>query len=719
MNSKLFAKVTIPNSGLDFFTYSVPEHLREKAHPGKVVLVPFLKAKSKGVILEFQDTTDLPLEKIKEIENIIDDSFSTTPTHLELAQWMSEYYITPLSDVIQLFFPPGIIERGRYVYRLKKLKNYPNDIPVVNFLLQQKDKRASLKKLQEIFGSGITHTLRTLEKEGIIELEVRVKTRKYRELSYYSSIPIEIPQNPTPHQMEVITKFFESQAPVSLLFGVTGSGKTRVYSWIIEKFIQNGKSAIILVPEIALTPQIFNYFSHIFGNLVVFYHSRLTDAERRWVFKEVREGRKKILVGPRSALFLPIKDLGIIIIDEEHDSSYKEMERNPMYHARDVAIKLGQLLGIPVLLGSATPSMESYYSAISGKYQLLSLRERVPYYKLPHIEVIDMRKRKSEYLFSAELLTEIHKALKDKKQVILFLNRRGYSTSLICQDCGTFIKCPNCSVNLVFHKIDNKLHCHICGHSEPPPEYCPVCQSQNLKFVGTGTQKIEESIKKLFPQIQVKRFDLDAFVKEGLSYDTFREFFEGKLNLLVGTKMVGKGFDFQSLGLVGVVNADIGLGLPDFRAEEKVFQLLLQIAGRIRRGGKVLIQTFSPDSRAIKYAAQMDFETFANLELDERRKFNYPPFVNLTLIEVSGPDIEKVREFSNLIKSKILEFNEEGLEVLGPVPSPISKKGGSFIIRLILKYRNKEFPVKLNFLRNLSTPRQITLSVDVDPQEMV
>lgn len=719
MNSEIYANVIIPKSGLDYFTYRVPPSLIDKIKPGLVVIVPFHRTRSKGVVYEIINEVQIEKSKIKDIESVLDDDFSTTEEHLKLAEWMSRYYISNLSEVIQLFFPPGLVERGKYVYKLKNIPSLPIDNPVVKYLLEKKPHKASLRQLQKVFGSGVRKILDELEREGIIILENIVNIKKYRELNLYTPFPVDIPKEPTTQQKIAIEKFFSDRRLVSLLHGVTGSGKTRVYTWIIEKYLQQGKSAIVLVPEIALTPQIFNYFNQIFHQNVVFYHSKLGDSERRWVFKTVRKGEKKILIGPRSALFLPIKDPGIIIIDEEHDSSYKEIEGTPSYHARDVAIKLAELQNIRVLLGSGSPSLESYYKAQTGEYLYLTLTERVPHYKVPKIQVIDMRKRKSQLLFSLELLDEIQKTVNQNKQIILFLNRRGYAPFLICTDCGNILKCQNCSVNLVYHKTETKLKCHTCGFTSNIPETCPNCGSTKIKFSGTGTQKVEEIVKKYFPNMEVKRFDLDAFIRDGVDERTFKGFLTGKLNLLVGTKMVGKGFDFPNLGLVGVINADVGLGLPDFRAEEKVFQLLIQIIGRIRTGGKVLIQTFNPDSRAVVYSAKMSYEEFAEIELKEREKFLYPPFVYLTIIEIAGTELNKITEIARDLKQKISELPARYLEIIGPVPSPVSKKAGNFLVRLLLKYKDKNFPEQLKFLKNYPTPKNVYLSIYVDPLDMV
>ncbi len=719
MSSKKYAHIVIPRTNLDHFTYSIPEDLLGKIYPGAVVIVPFQKTRSKGVVWEIIDAPELPEEKIKPIEEVISSEFSLAEPYLKLAEWMRDYYLCTLSDIIPLLFPPGVVERGTYIYKLSRKKDLPTDNPVISYLLKIHPRGASLKRLQKLFGAGVSRTLKDLQAQGLITLTDNIKVKSYRELDFYTPFPIEIPAIPTPSQKEILDDFFKNKPKISLIFGVTGSGKTRLYSWIVEEFMKEGESALILVPEIALTPQIFNYLINIFHGEVMFYHSRLSDAERRWVFKQAKEGKRKILVGPRSALFVPLQNLGVIIIDEEHDSSYKECEKIPAYHSRDVAIKLSEILNIPVILGSASPSLESYYNALKGDFAFYKLKQRVPHYKIPQIEIIDLRKVKGEYLLSPDLISEINKTLERNRQVILFINRRGHSTFLMCLECGYIMQCPDCSVNMVYHKTDNKMHCHVCGKTLNVPEVCPSCGSIKLQLRGTGTQKVEEAVSKFFKNLEVKRFDLDSFLKEGVNQNAFREFYEGKLKLLVGTKMVGKGFDFPGLGLIGVVNADIGLGMPDFRAEERVFQLLLQIAGRIRTGGKVLIQTYNPNSRAIKFVKELNYEGFAESELSERERYDYPPFSYLTLIELSGKSMENIVIEANKIKERINGLGLEDLQIMGPVPSPISKKGGNYFIRLILKYKSKETVYRLNFLREYKTPSNINLTIDVDPQELV
>lgn len=719
MSSEKFANISIPRTGVDYFTYRVPEHLQNKVKPGKVAIVPFLKTKAKGVIVSLTNETEVKKEKIKNIEEVLDEEFSTTEPYLELAKWMKDYYLTSFSDVVTLLFAPGIVERGTYYYRLSTKKLDQPDNPIVEYLQRIYPRGATIKTLSKLFGTGVNKKLQELTQNGIVTLHDKIRIKSFREINLFTPIDVLIPTTPTPSQKELLEKFFKELPPVSLIHGVTGSGKTRVYSWIVEKFIKEGKSALILVPEIALTPQIYNYFYHIFKNDVIFYHSKLSDSERRWVFKQVREGRKRIVIGPRSSLFLPIKDLGIIVIDEEHDQSYKETEKMPSYHARDVAIRLGGILKIPIILGSASPSVESYYNAKVGAYALLELRERVPHYKPPTIKIVDMRKIRGDYPFSIDLINEINSTIKQDKQIILFINRRGYSTVYLCLDCGHVFQCNHCSVNLVFHKTDKKLHCHMCGTSYDPPSTCPNCHSLKLTLKGSGTQKIEEAVEKYFKNLEVKRVDLDSFIKEGVSQEAFKNFYQGKLKVLVGTKMVGKGFDFPNLGLIGIVNADIGLGLPDFRSEERVFQLLLQAAGRIRTGGKVIVQTYNPNSRAIKFLKEFDYEGFAESELQEREKFNYPPFSYITLIEFSGKQLEKLTDFAKNVKQLILSRDFKSLEVLGPVPSPISRKGGNYLVRLILKYKDRYLPFKLDFLREIKIPYNITITIDVDPQELI
>ncbi|HDL59828.1 MAG TPA: primosomal protein N' [candidate division WOR-3 bacterium] len=719
----MYADIIIPDTKTDFFTYRLKDEHISEITPGRVVVVPFKNKKVKGVVYRTKKECELQLPEIKWVEEILPEDISTLPTLIKLAEWISQYYFSPLSETIKLFFPPKTLERETKEYRLRQ-QNIESKDPLIQYFKKRYPRWISLKTVLNNFGEAARRKLEKLVRGGIIEEREKIYTRKEKEFRVYPVTTRSIPHNPTPAQKEVLRKFKEkiSHKPSTfLLFGATGSGKTMVYSWIMKEFVESGMSVIVLVPEISLTPQITDFFLRIFGDMVTFYHSALSDAERRWIFTRVRKGEKRVIVGPRSALFLPAPQLGLIVVDEEHDTSYKEEERTPCYNARDVAVFYGNLLNIPVILGSATPSLESFYNATAArKYTLLELKERIPGYSNPTIEIIDMKEEKTPAGISIHLLDEIKKTIESNKQVMLFLNRRGFSPYLICRDCGYIMKCPHCSVGLVYHKKEGVLKCHLCGYKAKIPDICLKCGSPNLKLMGVGTQKVEEVIKNLFSNIQIARMDVDAVPKKGMVPRIYEDFYQGKLKILVGTKMLGKGFDFPNLGLVGVINADIGLGMPDFRAEERSFQLLYQVAGRIRKGGKVIIQTHNPESRAISTIKKFDYRAFVLNELADRKKYGYPPYRRLTSIEIEGRDLNKVIEFSQTIFNLLEKSKKQEVELLGPASCPREKIRNKYRYRILLKYKKYEnLNATLRVLKEIKIPTNFTLKVNVDPLDLM
>lgn len=719
----MYADIIIPDTKTDFFTYRIKDEHIPEISPGRVVIVPFKNKKVKGVIYRTKKKCELGLSEIKWVEEILPEDISTLPALIKLAEWISNYYFSPLSETIKLFFPPKTLERETKEYRLRQ-DEVDSSEPLIQYLKKRYPRWISLKTLVNNFGESARRKLKQLVKEGIIEERERIYTRKEKEFKVFPVTTRRIPQSPTSAQKKVLKKFKESvsrKPGTFLLFGATGSGKTMVYSWIMEEFVQKGKSVIVLVPEISLTPQITDFFLRIFGDTVTFYHSGLSDAERRWVFTRVRKGEKRVIVGPRSALFLPAPQLGLIVVDEEHDTSYKEEERTPSYNARDVAVFYGNLIGIPVVLGSATPSIESFYNAtVAKKYTLLELKERIPGYSNPKIEIIDMKEERAPQGISIHLLDEIKKTIESGKQVMLFLNRRGFAPYLICRDCGYIMKCPHCSVSLVYHKKEGVLKCHLCGYKTRILDTCPKCGSPNLRLMGVGTQKVEEAIKNLFTDIQIARMDVDAVSKKGVAPRIYEDFLRGRLKILVGTKMLGKGFDFPNLGLVGVINADIGLGMPDFRAEERNFQLLYQVAGRIRKGGKVIIQTYNPESRAISSVKKFDYRTFVLNELADREKYGYPPYKRLTSLEIEGKDLHKVVEFAQKLFTLLEKSKKPEVEILGPASCPREKIRKKFRYRILLKYKKYEnLNATLRVLKEIKIPASFTLKVNVDPLDLM
>ena len=537
-----------------------------------------------------------------------------------------------------------------------------------------------------------------------------------------------------------------------LLHGVTGSGKTEVYLQALAHALEQGKGAIVLVPEISLTPQTVERFKARFSSgklqtLVAVLHSHLSAGERHDEWHKIRQGRARIVIGARSAIFAPVEPLGLIIVDEEHEHTYKQ-EEAPRYHARDVAIMRGQMENAVVVLGSATPSMESYYNCKRGKYALLELPERVDDQKMPHVRVVDMRqaahKEKGTPIFSPQLKEAIHQRLERKEQTILFLNRRGYSTSLQCPKCGFIANCPNCSLALTYHRIEQKLSCHICGHNEKVPSACPneKCKNPAIRFAGTGTQKVEDVLAKLFPNARVKRMDADAMKRKDDYRRILGDFRTGKIDILVGTQMIAKGLHFPNVTLVGIIYADLALHQPDFRAGERTFQLLTQVAGRAGRGdveGEVFVQAFAPFHPAIQYARRHDFTGFYEQEVEFREQLKYPPVSRVALLTLKGRNEEKVKFSADHLR-KVLEStvhspqstaggaggkSDSGLKtgdfrdliISGPAPAPLPRAETFYRYQIMLRTRamSKLSQSLAKIIGTLALPEDVILTVDIDP----
>jgi primosomal protein N' (replication factor Y) len=524
----------------------------------------------------------------------------------------------------------------------------------------------------------------------------------------------------------------ENSSRAFLLHGVTGSGKTEVYLQAIAHALEQGKGAIVLVPEISLTPQTVERFKARFSSgklqtLVAVLHSHLSAGERHDEWHKIRQGRARIVIGARSAIFAPVEPLGLIVVDEEHEHTYKQ-EEAPRYHARDVAIMRGQMENAVVVLGSATPSLESYYNCKRGKYSLLELPERVDNQKMPHVRVVDMRqaamKEKGPPIFSPQLKEAIHQRLEKGEQTILFLNRRGYSTSLQCPKCGYVCNCPNCSLALTYHRIEQKLSCHICGHSEKVPSVCPneKCRNPAIRFAGTGTQKVEDVLARLFPSARVKRMDADAMKRKDDYRRILGDFRTGKIDILVGTQMIAKGLHFPNVTLVGIIYADLALHQPDFRAGERTFQLLTQVAGRAGRGdveGEVFVQAFAPFHPAIQYARRHDFTGFYEQEIEFREQLKYPPVSRVALLTLKGRNEDKVKFSAEHLKRELEKNLKEfkDLIVAGPAPAPLLRAETFYRYQIMLRTRamSKLSQTLAKIVASLALPEDVTLAVDIDP----
>jgi primosomal protein N' (replication factor Y) len=512
---------------------------------------------------------------------------------------------------------------------------------------------------------------------------------------------------------------------ISLLYGITGSGKTEVYLRAAKYAVDRGGSAIILVPEIGLTPQVIERASEHFGDQLAVYYSDMSDNERQREWMAVSGGQKKIILGTRSALFLPVQNLKLIVLDEEYENTYKS-DQNPRYHAREVASHIAKKLNIPVVLGSATPSIETYYNAKEGNYKLLTLPKRIDDRSLPPVEVVDMRselKAGNYNVLSRKLKEELKATLQRKEQAILFINRRGYFSFVMCRSCGYSIQCPKCSTSLIYYMNDKKLRCNHCNFASESPVICPKCQSSQIKFFGGGTQRIEQEVANLAPKARILRLDRDTVKKKGSYEAIIRSFISGSADVLIGTQMVTKGLDIGSVTLVGAVAADIGLNMPDFRGAEHTFQLITQVAGRAGRhhlAGKVIVQTYNPDHYAIKYASKHDYDGFYNEEINNRKMLGYPPFGNMINIIVSGEEEKNAEKVSQ----DLVKFIEKRLikdEVFGPALAPISKLKGNYRFQIITKGRDLDNMRKavVESVASIVKLGRVRIGMDIDPYNML
>jgi primosomal protein N' (replication factor Y) len=578
-------------------------------------------------------------------------------------------------------------------------------------------------------------SLTTLEKKGLVEFG---QVEKIRESDWGLDLPEMQPVSLTEEQADALGKIKDAlskgRCSPFLIHGVTGSGKTQVYIEAIKEVIRSGKQALVLVPEISLTPQIISRFKANFGQKVGCLHSRMSAGERFDTWRRIRQGELPIAVGARSAIFSPFENLGLIVADEEHVASYKQDDPAPRYNARDVAVMRGKLNNAVVILGSATPSLESYYNAQAGKYTLCQLTERVEKQRLPQVKIVDLSQERSKgrrNLLSGDLQSLLRERVDKGEQVLLFLNRRGFSTFVKCEDCGHVEKCPRCDITLTFHRTDFSLRCHYCDYQKKAPDSCPSCHGFRFTYRGAGTQKIEDELKRDFPSASMQRMDLDTTMKKGAHRKLLADFGKKKFGILVGTQMITKGLDFPDVTLVGVVSADMGLDLPDFRSKERTFQLLTQVAGRAGRGdreGEVVVQTYYPEERTVKLAASHDFEEFYKTELEQRRELGYPPFNHLILLDFSGRTSKAVtegaRKFASRLARKAGSQATRRMQILGPAPAPLPKIKNQFRWQLLIKTKSIIATTRLirSLLEEERASKQkpaVRITVDVDPVDML
>ncbi|MEO0202156.1 MAG: primosomal protein N' [candidate division WOR-3 bacterium] len=678
------------------------------AQVGDLVSVRVKNKLARGVVIENIESYD---ENLNEI--ISREDYSIGQKAIELAKWISDYYECELSHSLKLFFPPNSLSIERDYVKLSKrgFLNYTGQLSELEKRIIEILRDKNYVKLSKFKPKQMIIIQKLIEK-GILIKKKKIKKITSTEIQNIisSSYKIKLPQKPNIEQAIALSKI--SNGKKYLLFGPTGSGKTSIFIWLTQMALKENKDVIILVPEISLSPHIARIFYEKFKDLVAIYHSSFTQSQRTYLWNEVKKGNKKIVIGPRSALFLPVQNLGLIIVDEEHESSYKQEEKKPYYNARDVAVVMSNLYNATLILSSATPSLESYYNALKKKYELIKLSSRVKGYTYPSVEIVDLKKN-NNFVFLPNILSEIKTTLENKSSVIVFLNRRGYSPVLLCKDCGYIFKCFDCSISLVFHKSlkTNYLECHICGRKYGVFEKCLNCGSYNLKVVGFGTQRIEEELKRIFNNNEIIRIDRDT-IRNRKQLDLLNEkIYTHYPKIIVGTQVIAKGLDLKDVRLAIVPNADIGIAVADFRNYERNVQLLIQFIGRIRTGGKVYIQTYEPENKIFDFVKNIDYEGFLSYELEKRKELKFPPFYRLALIEskskIESLAQEKIFKVYELIKN-------EDIEILGPAPAPIEKVKGFYRWRIILRDKHyKKIKSVIQKIKHINN-----LKIVVDPYDL-
>ena len=725
------------------FDYIVPKEMESSIRIGSRVLVPFGKGTKleDGFVVNLKDESEFAIKEIARIE--IENSISEDK--IELAKLMARKYFCNVSDCIRLMLPPGTASKkegtrikektGNFVYlnkpenelefliESKQIKT-EKQIKVIRFLY---DNDGIYKPdLETILGIS-AGVVSTLESKGYIKY---VEEQIDRNPFYRKNIERDTKKKLTKEQKECFDGILENiknkEYKESLIYGVTGSGKTEIYMQLIEEVLKEGKDSIMLVPEISLTPQMTDRFLARFGEKIAILHSKLSNGERFDEWQKIASGEKKIVIGARSAIFAPVNDLGIIIIDEEHDSSYKS-DTTPRYNAKDLAKYLAKKTNSQLVLGSATPDIVTMYQAKNKTIDLYELKNRANMQSLPEVEIVDLRNELASgnrSMFSQRLKEEINKNLKDKKQTILYLNRRGYSTFVMCRDCGYVAKCKNCNISLTYHMNDSKLKCHYCGFEMPLVKVCPDCNSKKVKYFGSGTQKVEEEIKKEFPEASTIRFDIDTVSKKNSHEEIINKFKNENIDILIGTQMVVKGHHFPNVTLVGVISADASLNIEDYRAVERTFQTLVQVSGRAGReeSGRVIIQTYNPDHYAIIDSQKQDYDLFYNHEVSLRKMLKYPPFCDIMLVSFLSNNMKNIKDISGLVYRK-LKSVESNLEIYNPVPAPIDKIKGKYRWRIIIKGRvtNKSIDIIKYALddERIRKNKDIRIAVDINPNSMM
>lgn len=727
------------------FDYNIPEELKDLVIIGSKVLVPFGNSKKleEAYVVGIKQKSKYLVKDIAYLENNLKDD------QIKLAKWMSKKYFCNLSSCIKLMLTPGTKSKNKedrisdkiinIVYLKKDLEEIEFDIYTgkiksdkqKRILTFVKDNEGCTISEIEAFTDCSRSIVNTLVKNGYLELVEKKVVRsplRHKEIKKTEKLYF------TEEQRKAFDLIYDSilnnKYNKYLLYGVTGSGKTEIYLQLIEEVLKINKNAIVLVPEISLTPQMIDRFIARFGKEdIAVLHSKLSIGERHDEWTRIKNKRARIVIGARSAIFAPIEDIGILIIDEEHDSSYKS-ESDPKYNAKEIAEILAINNKCPLILGSATPDINTYYDAQNGKTILLQLTKRANNSSLPKVEVIDLKQelaKGNRSMLSMQLYSSIAENLKQKMQTILFLNRRGFSTFIMCRECGYTVKCKNCNISLTYHSFEKRLKCHYCGYQQNIINVCPECNSNKIRYFGTGTQKLEQEINKLFPNATTIRMDVDTVTRKNSHEIILNKFKEENIDILIGTQMVVKGHHFPNVTLVGVIAADSSLNIDDYRANERTFQILTQVAGRAGREkseGKVIIQSYNPENFSIEYAKRQDYNLFYDTEIALRRQLKYPPFCDIILISFNSSNEKELNDISIFIYNYLSRnLNANQFKVFKPMPCPIDKIQNRLRWRIIIKGKMTE---KINdvlnnclvdiYNKNLKNTR---ISIDVNPNNMV
>ena len=728
------------------FDYNIPKEMESMILVGSKVLVPFgrFKKLEEAHVVKIKEKSQYEVKDIAKVEN------GLTDRQIELANWMAKRYFCNVSDCIRLMQTPGTnakdinkriqdkkinvvylkkdFEEINFEIETQKIKS-DKQIRILNFV---KDNEGCTIPDIEAFTDCSRAIVNTLIKNGYLELiEQKIERNPLENKNIENTTNLILTEEQKRAFDKIVTSMEKKKYEEFLLFGVTGSGKTEVYLQLINKVIQQGNSAIVLVPEISLTPQMLDRFISRFGKeTIAVLHSKLSIGERHDEWEKIKEGKARIVIGARSAIFAPVKNLGIIIIDEEHDSSYKS-EASPKYDAKEVAKKIAKQEEVPLVLGSATPDLKTFYNAKeTSKITLLELTKRANNSNLPRVEIVDLKQELANgnrSMLSFELYQSIEQNLKDKLQTILFLNRRGYSTFIMCRNCGYTVKCKNCNISMTYHSYENKLKCHYCGYEENVVTKCPECGSDKIRYFGTGTQKLEQEILKQFPQAKTIRMDVDTVTKKNSHEQILNKFKNEGIDILIGTQMVVKGHHFPKVTLVGVIAADSSLNIDDYRATERTFQILTQVSGRAGREnlpGKVIVQTYNPENFSIQYAQKQNYEEFYQTEIALRKQLKYPPFCDIIIIGFNSLNENEIKKVSNKAYEYLIKnLNNQEFKTFKPMPSPIDKIQNRFRWRIIIKgnMSQQANEVLNNLLKEIYSEnyKNTKVSIDVNPNNMM